>query len=89
VKQLAIAKQADGSGVVRDRTFEDCEIIGPVALVPVGSDNRILDCEFPGTPERLAQVRFGTGPVVLLIGCTLRRCRFALDVNATQLTPTT
>jgi hypothetical protein len=57
----------------------------PVTLVSVGSENRVLDCEYRGTVESLAQVRFGTGPVVFVVRCTLRRCRFALDADATQL----
>ena len=85
---MAIAKDADGDGVVRNQIFEDCEIIGPVALVALGNDNEIVDCEYPFTPDQLAQMHFGSGPVVFLVGCTLRRCRFAIDVNATQLTST-
>jgi hypothetical protein len=86
MNQIAIADYADDDGVVRDRTFEDCEIIGPVALVPAGSANKILDCEFPYTPESLAQIRFGMRSPVVLIGCTLRQCRFALDVDTSALT---
>jgi len=87
VEQVRIVDDADMDGTLRDRTFEDCEIVGPVALVAVGGDNRVIDCEYPGTLENLAQLRLGTGPVVFLIGCTLRRCRFAVDVDATELQP--
>ena len=44
MKKVRIADYANGDGALRDRTFEDCEIIGPVALVAVGGDNRIIDC---------------------------------------------
>ena len=87
VKRVRIADDADTDGTLRERTFEDCEVVGPVALVGVGADNQIIDCEYPGTVENLAQVRLGTGPVVFVIGCTLRRCRFALDVDTTELQP--
>jgi hypothetical protein len=87
VQQVAIAEYADGHGVVRDRTFEDCEIIGPVALVLIGSDNRIVDCPVPYTPDWLGQLRLGKRTPVLLAGCTLRRCTFALDVDASAIRP--
>ncbi len=84
---MRIAELAGADGAVRDRTFEDCEIVGPVALVGVGVDNRIIDCEYPGTPDYLGQVPVGSGPVVFVIDCTLRRCRFAPDVDTTELQP--
>lgn len=87
MKQVPITKYADADGVVRNHIFEDCEIVGPAALVAVGVDNDIIDCEQPFTPDSAGQLRFGSGPVVLLVECTLRRCRFALDVDATQLPP--
>ena len=87
MKQVRITDYADADGTVRAHVFEDCEIVGPVALVAVGGDNRVIDCEYAGSPENLDQVRLGTGPVVFVVGCTLRRCRFALDVDATQLQP--
>jgi len=87
VKQLAIAGYADPDGTVRDRTFEDLEIIGPVSLVGVGDGNRIVDCEYPGTLENLNQLRWGKGPVVFVVDCTFSRCRFALDVDASKLQP--
>jgi hypothetical protein len=62
VQKVRIADDAGADGTLRERTFEDCEIIGPVALVGVGGDNRIIDCEFPGTIESLAQVRLGVVP---------------------------
>jgi hypothetical protein len=87
---VRIAAFADGDGTVRDRTFEDCEIVGPVALVSVGSGNEVSECEYPGTPEYLGQTRAGPSAddILFVADCTFRRCRFALDVDATQL-PTT
>jgi hypothetical protein len=89
VKRVQIAEEADTGGTLRGRAFDDCEILGPVALVGVGGANRIIDCEYPGPVEQLAQVRLGTGPVVFVIDCTLHRCRFALDVDTTELQPFT
>jgi hypothetical protein len=88
--KVRIADFADGDGTVCERTFEDCEIIGPVALVPVGTGNEVLECEYPGTPEYLAQARGGpsTDDIVFVADCTFRRGRFALDVDATHLHPT-
>ena len=63
---MRIADYADTNGTVRDRTFEDCEIIGPVSLVAGGDENRVVDCEYPRTLENLYQIRWGKGPVVLL-----------------------
>jgi hypothetical protein len=85
VRHLRIADYADADGTVRDRTFEDCEIIGPVSLIAVGADNQVVDCEYPGPLENVYQVRWGTGPAVLVVRCVFRRCRFALDVDASQL----
>lgn len=59
MKQLRIADYADGDGTIRDRTFEDCEIIGPVTLVAAGGENRIIDCEYSGALENLSQARWG------------------------------
>ena len=87
MQKVAIAECADGDGVVRGRSFEDCELIGPVALVLIGVDNQIVDCEFPFSPDSFGQLRFGKRSPVLLDGCTLRRCRFALDVDASALRP--
>ncbi len=85
MKQVAIAKLADTEGVVRGRTFEDCEIIGPVSLVLVGTENEIVDCAFHFSIDTAVNYHLGTGPVVFLANCTLRGCRFATDVDATEL----
>ena len=85
MQRVRIAELADDEGVVRDRTIEDCEIVGPAVLVSLGTENRLEDCEFAHTLESLAQVHVGGGPVVLLAACTLTRCRFAMDVDTTQL----
>jgi hypothetical protein len=87
VEKIAIANYADGEGVVRDRTFEGGEIVGPVALIPIGADNQVIDREYNYTPEYLAQLRLGKRVPVLLIGCTLRRCKFAVDVDTSELRP--
>jgi hypothetical protein len=87
MKRTRIADWAGADGVVREQAFADCEIIGPVQLVPVGVDNRVLGCEFPFAPDNYAQARGGGGPVLLLVGCTFRCCGFALDVDASQLAP--
>ncbi len=77
----------NANGLVRDRTFEDCMIIGPATIVPVGSDNTVIDCSSPYSLEYLAQIRLGPGrrDLVLVTGCTFRRCSFDVDVDATQL----
>jgi hypothetical protein len=87
MERVRIVDCAGGDGVVDGRTFADCEIIGPVRLVPVGTDNRVLDCGFPYTPDTLAQARAGGGPVLFLEACTFRGCRFALDVDVSRLKP--
>ncbi len=85
MKHVAIAKLADTEGVVRDRTFEDCEIIGPVSLVLLGTENEIVDCGVQFSIDTASNYHLGTGPVVFLANCTLRRCRFATDIDATGL----
>jgi hypothetical protein len=87
MNRVRIVDCADADGMVSGRTFADCEIIGPVQLVPVGTDTRVVDCEFPNTPDTLAQARAGGGPVLLLLACTFTGCRFALDVDAFRLEP--
>jgi hypothetical protein len=84
---VAIKREMGADGVVRDRTFEDCEIIGPASIVPVGTDNTVIGCSSPYSLEYLAQLRLGPGAkdVVLVIGCTFRRCTFDVDVDASQL----
>jgi hypothetical protein len=87
--KVKIGDCVDGEGVVRGRTFEDVQITGPAILVALGTDNRIVDCEIPYTPDQMAMVQFagsvGGGPVVMVAGCTFRNCRFALDVDVSQL----
>jgi hypothetical protein len=87
MRRVRIVDCADRNGVVRERTFADCEIIGPVQLVPIGTDTRAVECEFPYTPDSLAQARAGGGPVLFLDACAFARCRFALDVDAFRLQP--
>jgi hypothetical protein len=70
---------------VRDEFLEDCEIVGPAALIPVGERNRLLDCEFPIAPDSWVGVLSGRPLPILLVGCTLVRCRFALDVDMSKL----
>jgi hypothetical protein len=87
VKQVRIADRAGADGTLRDVTFTDCEIVGPVSLVAVGTGNQVVDCEYPGPVENCAQARWGTGPVVFVVDCDFRRCRFAIDVDASHLQP--
>lgn len=87
MEKIAISDHTDDDGVVRDRSFEDCEIVGPVALVPIGTDNLIVDCAFSYSPDYFSQLRLGKRSPILLAGCTLRRCQFALDVDTTALKP--
>ena len=60
-------------------------INGPVVLVPVGQQNRFVDCEVPwtqtdyiGSPKQFWGVppRAGQYQLVFLVDCTFRRCRF-------------
>jgi hypothetical protein len=85
--RVAIRNETGADGTVRNRTFEDCEIIGPARIVPVGSENVVVDCSYPWSIEYVYQLRGGPGPkdTVLVIGCTFRRCTFDVDVDATQL----
>jgi hypothetical protein len=87
MSKLAIKEQANSSGVVRDRTFEDCEVIGPATIVPIGTDNAVIDCSYRWSLESLSQSRMGPGvrDVVFLIACTFRRCSFDIDVDASRL----
>ena len=73
--------------MVRDRTFEDCEVIGPATIVPIGTDNAVVACSYGWSLENMYQSRMGPGEkdVVLVIGCTFRRCGFDIDVDATRL----
>ena len=89
MSRTAIKRQMDADGTVRDRTFEECEIIGPATIVPVGADNTVIDCDCSWSAESFYQSRGGPGAkdLVLVIGCTFRRCNFASDVDATQLLP--
>jgi hypothetical protein len=84
---VAIKGEMDADGTVRDRIFEDCEIVGPATIVPVGTDNDVIDCDYPWAVENVYQLRGGPRPkdLVLVVGCTFRRCNFALDVDATQM----
>jgi len=82
VTRLAIADHRDPDDTVTNKTFADCEVIGPVQLVPLGTDNQFFDCEFAYSPDNMAQMHPGGGPVVFLNGCTFTRCRFAMDVDA-------
>jgi hypothetical protein len=68
MKRTRIADWAGADGVVREQAFADCEIIGPVQLVPVGVDDQVLGCEFPFAPDNYAQARGGGGPI-LPVGC--------------------
>jgi hypothetical protein len=87
MSKLAIKEQANSSGVVRDRTFEDREVTGPATIVPVGTDNAVIDCSYRWSLENMSQSRMGPGEkdVVLVIGCTFRRCSFDIDVDASRL----
>jgi hypothetical protein len=85
MERVRIVDCAGPDGVVDGRTFADCEIIGPVQLVPVGTDNHVVDCDFPYAPDSLAQARAGGGPVLFLEACTFSGCRFALDVDTSRL----
>jgi hypothetical protein len=90
MKRVRIKDHADADGTVRNHTFQDCEVIGPAALVAVGADNEIEECEYPWSVESLAQTRAGpsTKDILFVIGCTFRHCRFAIDVDVTRLQPT-
>ena len=46
MSRVAIKGQMDDEGTVRDRTFEDCEIIGPATIVPVGTGNCVMACGY-------------------------------------------
>jgi hypothetical protein len=85
--RVAIKGQMDSDGMVRDRTFEDCEIIGPATIVPIGTDNTVIDSSYPWSIDTLSQSRGGPGAkdIVFVIGCTFRRCNFAIDVDANQM----
>jgi hypothetical protein len=85
--RVAIKDQMDADGTVRNRTFDDCEIIGPAAIVPVGTDNTVIDCDYPWSAEYYGQSRVAPGSkdTVLVIGCTFRHCTFASDVDATLI----
>ena len=82
---LAIKDQADADGTVRDRTFEDCEIVGPAMIVPVGPNNTVADCAGQWADLGTALRAGLSEDVVLVIGCTFRRCSFASDVDASRL----
>ena len=80
-------QRADSEGVVSDQRFADCEVTGPVQLVPVGTENRLWECEFTYDPDNVAQLHPGGGPTLFVVDCAFTRCRFAMDVNAFRLQP--
>ncbi len=77
----------EADGTVRERVFEDCDIIGPASIVPIGTENSVIDCSFVWSNENFAQFhsRPVTKDIVLVLGCTFRRCRFADDVDVSRL----
>lgn len=87
MRKVQIAKRADADGVIRDLALEDCEILGPAVLVAVGTDNEIAECEYPWSADSAAAAQGSTGRprVLLLIGCSLRRCKFRSDVDTSAL----
>lgn len=63
--------------IIRDKTFEDCEIIGP-AVVHLGPHTMIVETGFDGDLASLAyEVRGTRGAigVIRLEDCVIRRCR--------------
>jgi hypothetical protein len=85
VTRLEIKEQADAEGTIRGRTFEDCDLLGPAILVPIGSGNTVTDCVYEAFPLRTYYSRTPSTPVFLVIECTFRRCTFATDVDAAEL----
>ncbi len=81
----AITGEADGERTIRNRTFEDCDILGPAMIVPVGTDNTATDCSYQAADLGTTMRAGPSGPVVLVIGCNFRRCSFAADFDARRL----
>ena len=77
-RQVRLADEADESGLIEGRTYEDAVILGPAILVPI--ENMTLDSNtFLGDPNALF-IEFPEGsPIQGGIGLrnvTFRRCEF-------------
>lgn len=68
----------DDDGIIRNRTFEDCDIYGPAVLVPLSG--RLDGCSFEGDADTvLWELSPRQERIVGAIGledCIFRRCRF-------------
>jgi hypothetical protein len=89
-EEVRIADRAGTDGTIHGLVSQDCMINGPVVLVPVGQQNRFVDCEVPwtqtdyiGSPNQFWGVppRAGQYQLVFLVDCTFRRCRFDQTVD--------
>lgn len=86
MRKVRIAKHADADGVIRDLAIEDSEILGPAVLVALGADNEISECEYAWSGDRGAVEFSAERPrILLLAGCSLRRCKFRPDVDTSAL----
>lgn len=78
-KTFRLVDLATLSGVIREKTVEDCEIWGP-AMVSLNAQATIAQCGFDGSPEAVfvevsPEQQQATGVLSLEGHCVFRRCR--------------
>lgn len=76
-EEVRIADRAGTDGTIHGLVSQDCMINGPVVLVPVGQQNRFVDCEVPWTQTDY----IGSPNQFWGVDCTFRRCRFDQTVD--------
>jgi hypothetical protein len=90
VQRVQISDEADGDGTIRDKSFEDCLILGPAALFPIGAGNEFTDCGFDWgqTSAVVSQHQFWGVQAqtdkyvpVFLVDCSFVRCEFDTSVR--------
>jgi len=63
-------------GVVKNRSFDDCDIHGPAILHPIGI-GQIVGCGFDGPKESLLIAsQYISEGAIRLDNCNFRNCRF-------------
>lgn len=77
-RTIRISDLAGDDDILRDKTFEDCTIIGPAVIAPLGV-GLLKDCTFEAHPDTflipIHTPRGVVGPIGLE-GCVFRRCTF-------------
>ncbi|MDO8613729.1 MAG: hypothetical protein Q7R32_13060 [Dehalococcoidia bacterium] len=76
---IRIADMVREDLVIRDRTFEECEIFGPAVLIPLGA-GVLQECSFEGDPAsvfwEIPSGRVAIAGAIGLQDCVFKRCKF-------------